>query len=111
MDHQNRKIFFFVLILFLPVASMSHLVWGDDTGPGGPPFPNDAGDAQIDVSKYPEDVKADYKIFARRCSQCHSLSRPLNSQFLQLTADEQSSAHAKDPALFKDTKIWQVSES
>jgi hypothetical protein len=27
----------------------------------------------------PADVRADYAIFALRCSKCHSLSRPLNS--------------------------------
>jgi hypothetical protein len=27
----------------------------------------------------PADVKADYAVFALRCSKCHSLARPLNS--------------------------------
>ena len=100
----------FVLVACLFVMP-SLVVRADDAGPGGPPYPNDAGQAEVDVASYPQDIQADYKIFARRCSQCHSLARPLNSQFLQLTADEQKSAKDKELDLFKDNKIWQVSDS
>ena len=34
----------------------------------------------LDVSKYPEDVQAAYKVFAVRCSRCHTLARPLNAR-------------------------------
>ncbi len=40
----------------------------------------------LDRSKLPEDVRADYDVFARRCSKCHSLARPLQSG---ITDDEQ----------------------
>jgi hypothetical protein len=30
-------------------------------------------------SRLPPDVRADYEVFALRCSKCHSLSRPLQS--------------------------------
>jgi hypothetical protein len=33
----------------------------------------------LDVATLPPDSRADYAIFARRCSKCHSLARPLNS--------------------------------
>ncbi len=33
----------------------------------------------IDPQTLPDDVRADYGVFAQRCSKCHSLSRPLNS--------------------------------
>ena len=33
----------------------------------------------IDPQSLPEDVRADYAVFAQRCSKCHALSRPLNS--------------------------------
>ena len=33
----------------------------------------------IDLPNLPESVRADYAVFAQRCSKCHSLSRPLNS--------------------------------
>jgi hypothetical protein len=33
----------------------------------------------IDPSTLPVEVRADYAVFAQRCSKCHSLARPLNS--------------------------------
>ena len=40
----------------------------------------------LDPSKMPENVRADYDVFARRCSKCHSLARPLTAN---ITDDEQ----------------------
>lgn len=40
----------------------------------------------LDPSKLPQEVRADYEVFARRCSKCHSLARPLTSG---ITDDEQ----------------------
>lgn len=33
----------------------------------------------LDASKLPEEIRGDYDVFARRCSKCHSLARPLTS--------------------------------
>ena len=33
----------------------------------------------LDVAQLPEAVRPDYQLFARRCSKCHSLARPLGS--------------------------------
>ena len=33
----------------------------------------------LDVASLPETVRPDYALFARRCSKCHSLARPLGS--------------------------------
>lgn len=33
----------------------------------------------IEPSRMPESVQEDYAVFARRCSKCHSLARPLQS--------------------------------
>jgi hypothetical protein len=33
----------------------------------------------IDPLTLPENVRADYDVFAQRCSKCHSLARPLSS--------------------------------
>lgn len=41
----------------------------------------DKGPAKIDVSKYPADMQNRYKIFAKKCSSCHTLARPINSDF------------------------------
>lgn len=34
---------------------------------------------RVDVSSYPPDIQAAYKVFAERCSRCHTLARPLNA--------------------------------
>ena len=39
------------------------------------------GPATIDVSKYPEAIKEDYEVFSTKCTQCHKLSRPINSDY------------------------------
>lgn len=39
------------------------------------------GPAVIDVSKYPAPIQERYKLFAKKCSQCHRLSRPINSDY------------------------------
>jgi hypothetical protein len=33
----------------------------------------------MDTSSVPASERADYEVFAERCSKCHSLARPLNS--------------------------------
>jgi len=40
----------------------------------------------LDPSKLPENIRADYELFANRCSKCHSLARPLTAN---ITDDEQ----------------------
>ena len=39
----------------------------------------DARSETIDPATLPQEVRADYEVFAQRCSKCHSLARPLNS--------------------------------
>ncbi len=39
------------------------------------------GPATIDVSKYPDGIKDNYEVFSTKCSQCHKLSRPINSDY------------------------------
>jgi len=45
------------------------------------PYPNDLGPDTIDVSAYPAQYQASYKLFTTQCSQCHVINRPMNSQF------------------------------
>src|SRR5438552_11737061 len=82
----------------------------DSSGPGGPAFPNDAGPDQVDVSKYPPEFQAKYRLFARRCSQCHTMARPINSQFLELSPEQQAAVKAKEPGLFQNDDIWHVED-
>lgn len=39
------------------------------------------GPATIDVSKYPQPVQENYEVFSTKCTQCHKLSRPINSDY------------------------------
>jgi hypothetical protein len=41
----------------------------------------DKGPAKINVSQYPADMKAKYKVFDKRCSACHSLARAVNCDY------------------------------
>jgi cytochrome c5 len=41
----------------------------------------DKGPAKIDVSKYPAEMKANYKVFAEKCSKCHTIARAINCEF------------------------------
>ena len=40
----------------------------------------------LDPRTMPDPVRSDYVVFARRCSKCHTLARPLNAN---ITDDEQ----------------------
>ena len=39
------------------------------------------GPTTVDVSKYPDGIKENYEVFSQKCSQCHKLSRPINSDY------------------------------
>lgn len=39
------------------------------------------GPTTIDVSKYPQGIQDNYELFSHKCSQCHKLSRPINSDY------------------------------
>jgi hypothetical protein len=41
----------------------------------------DKGPATIDVSKYPPEIQENYKLFSKKCTHCHTLARPINSDY------------------------------
>ena len=41
----------------------------------------DKGPDKINVSKYPADMQAKYTVFAKKCSNCHTLARAVNCEF------------------------------
>ena len=71
-------------------------------------YPNDFGTTSIDVSHYPPKMKMYYHLFLNKCSACHTIARPINSQFLQLTADEQAADKKTNPEMFKNPLVWQI---
>lgn len=72
------------------------------------PYPNDLGPDKIDVSKYAPELQEGYKLLLDRCAKCHTPSRPLNSQFLELKEDEMAKMKTASPEIFKDKMVWQV---
>ncbi len=41
----------------------------------------DKGPATVDVAAYPKGIQENYKVFRQKCSVCHTLARPINSDF------------------------------
>ena len=41
----------------------------------------DKGADTIDVTKYPKAQQEKYKVFAEKCAKCHTLARPINSEY------------------------------
>lgn len=44
-------------------------------------FEADKGPDKIDVSQYPKEQRKNYSVFSEKCSKCHTLARPINSDF------------------------------
>jgi mono/diheme cytochrome c family protein len=42
-------------------------------------LPQDKGPDKINVSAYPADQQKGYKVFAEKCSKCHTIARPINT--------------------------------
>jgi hypothetical protein len=42
----------------------------------------DSGPDKIDVSKYPPEIKKNYKVFSDLCARCHPLARAINCDFV-----------------------------
>ena len=56
--------------------------WGHGDEPLDPRIAAyDKGPATIDVSKYPPEIQDDYKLFSKKCTHCHTLARPINSDY------------------------------
>ncbi|MFI5303054.1 MAG: hypothetical protein ACHREM_33610 [Polyangiales bacterium] len=58
---------------WIAVASVAVVAWA-------PAFAGCPGTRDgLDRAQLPQDVQADYDVFAQRCSKCHTLARPLDS--------------------------------
>lgn len=69
------------------------------------PYPNDLGPDKVDVSKYSPELQAGYKLLVDKCARCHSPSRPLNSQFLDLKGPELEAFKKANPDMVKDKAV------
>lgn len=73
-------------------------------------YPNDFGPDEIDVSEYPKEMRASYKLFKFKCAACHTIARPINSQFLELSKDEIAKLKKEDPAALADERVLSADE-
>ena len=66
---------------FAATSEITNAPTGVDTNASqsGAPFPQDQGPNKIDVSAYPGQQQAGYKLFSAKCSKCHTLARPINT--------------------------------
>ena len=61
-----------------PAAPEAHV---HDASESEKVFEADKGPDTIDVSKYPKEQQESYKVFSEKCSKCHTLARPINSDY------------------------------
>lgn len=95
------------IVVGLVMLSLFTVGWASEAVPtkSSDLYPNDMGPAEIDVSSYPKEHKQAYRVFSFKCAACHTIARPINSQFLELTPEELEKARKDDPELFKDQKL------
>jgi len=60
-----------IMLLAAPLSLVSQT--------GNVVLPQDKGPDKIDVSAYPAPQQAGYKVFASKCSKCHTIARPINT--------------------------------
>lgn len=53
----------------------------DDAAASDKVFEADKGTDTINVSQYPPEQQEAYKVFSEKCSKCHTLARPINSDY------------------------------
>lgn len=75
------------------------------------PYPNDFGPDAIDVSGYPEEHKTGYKLFVEKCVRCHTIARPINSQFVEVKTPDMDSLKASSPQVLDKPLVWQIEDN
>lgn len=79
-----RKFVWIAIVAVGATWSLAVVARGQD--PAAPLDPRilayDKGPAKIDVSKYPDPMKAAYKVFSVKCAKCHTLARPVNCELV-----------------------------
>jgi hypothetical protein len=69
----------------LVLAGVPLAAWADDVVKlPKKEFAADKGPETVDVAAFPDDIKDAYKTFSTKCSKCHTLARPINTD---MTAD------------------------
>ena len=77
---RNIKISFPFFILFVVLISIQFSALAETPKERRARW--DKGPRRINMRPYPVAVRENYKIFSKRCSKCHNLSRPINSDYV-----------------------------
>ena len=73
-------------------------------------YPNDMGPAEIDVSEYPKNIREGYKLMVFKCAACHTPARPINSQFAELSKEEEELFKKENPEVHKDNRLIHIED-
>jgi cytochrome c5 len=82
MNRTQKIIFAGAISVAMMLALAVSVTTAQQDTKGDPKFSAmDKGPATVDVSKYPAEQQANYRVFADKCAKCHTLARPINSSF------------------------------
>jgi hypothetical protein len=74
---------FWSLVAVMLAMTAARIVFAQNDEPLDPRIAiYDKGPTKIDVSKYPPEMQKTYKLFTTKCSHCHTIARPINSDFV-----------------------------
>lgn len=102
-----RKILIATLAASALVGAGAAAVRAEDEAAPEKTFEADKGPETIDVSKYPKEQQENYKVFFEKCSKCHTLARPINSQYAlpeEWTAYVDKMRHKKRSGIDEDSQ-------
>ncbi len=81
----------------------------------------DQGPDSVDASSFPEAQKKRYKMFASKCSKCHTLARPINTdkskgewkQYVKRMMNKPDSGISpkQGKQIYKFLKFWQANKN
>jgi hypothetical protein len=100
-----------IIIATLAVSALgwagAAAVRADDSTGGDKVFEADKGPDKIDVSKYPKAKQEEYAVFTEKCSKCHTIARPINSDYAlpeEWTAYVDKMRHKKRSGIDEDSQ-------
>lgn len=73
-------------------------------------YASDLGPTTVDVSNYPVALQKTYRGALQKCTKCHNLARPLNSQFLELKKREIKRLKGETPEAFEDPDVLRIED-
>lgn len=80
--------------------------------PSGGAYANDSGPLFVvpesQVERYSQKAQRGYSLLKFKCSQCHTTARPLNAQFMEVSAEKLAQLKKDRPELFSNKYLLQI---